>query len=433
MAVARRTSHLAPRTSDHDQRRALPLLLVPLPRAARARRRRRRRDCAPGCNGTRRARRPSWATAGSPSSIATASRARAHREHSRRRRVGRRSGRAPSAPLRRLLHAQPDRPRLRRRCSSASLKELPDAARSASFPRCTATGWTTSAVERVFRAAAEHGAAVFVHCGVLTVGVRKKLGLPSRFDLRLGDPLALARMALGFPQVPVIVPHFGAGFFREALMAADQCPTIHFDTSSSNSWIRFDGGQTLEGVFQQRPRRRRRLASALRHRLVLLPARLAGRHLRRAAAHHELRSASASPIATRSSAATSIGSFPAVATPHGRRLITKARRHEGTKPSFFCFVSLCLRAVAVARLSAAIISGHAKEHCWPDSVCGCCQRASRPGARAARRDGAGAARRSRPHQRPHRHRGRRDGRRRRRSRSARTASRRSARRRRSRR
>ena len=102
----------------------------------------------------------------------------------------------------------------------------------------------------MFRAAADHGAAVFVHCGVLTVGVRKKLGLPSRFDLRLGDPLALARMALGFPQVPVIIPHFGAGFFREALMAADQCPTIHFDTSSSNSWIRFDGGQTLEGVFR---------------------------------------------------------------------------------------------------------------------------------------------------------------------------------------
>jgi predicted TIM-barrel fold metal-dependent hydrolase len=105
-------------------------------------------------------------------------------------------------------------------------------------------------VERVFRAAADGGAVVFVHCGVLTVGVRKKLGLPSRFDLRLGDPLALARTALGFPQVPVIVPHFGAGFFREALMAADQCPTIHLDTSSSNSWIRFDGGQTLEGVFR---------------------------------------------------------------------------------------------------------------------------------------------------------------------------------------
>ena len=106
-------------------------------------------------------------------------------------------------------------------------------------------------VDGVFRAAADHGAAVFAHCGVLTVGVRKKLGLPSRFDLRLGDPLALARTALGFPGVPVIVPHFGAGYFREALMAADQCPTIHLDTSSSNGWIKFHPGLTLENVFKQ--------------------------------------------------------------------------------------------------------------------------------------------------------------------------------------
>jgi predicted TIM-barrel fold metal-dependent hydrolase len=105
-------------------------------------------------------------------------------------------------------------------------------------------------VERVFRAADDHHAAVFVHCGALTVGIRKKLGLPSRFDWQLGDPLALARMALNFPQVPVIVPHFGAGFLRETLMAADQCPTILLDTSSSNSWIRYHPGLTLDAVFK---------------------------------------------------------------------------------------------------------------------------------------------------------------------------------------
>jgi predicted TIM-barrel fold metal-dependent hydrolase len=105
-------------------------------------------------------------------------------------------------------------------------------------------------VDAVFRAAARHGGAVFVHCGVLTVGVRKKLGLPSPFDLRLGDPLALARVAVGHPDVPVIIPHFGAGFFRATLMAADQCPSIHLDTSSSNSWIRFHPGLTLPDVFR---------------------------------------------------------------------------------------------------------------------------------------------------------------------------------------
>jgi uncharacterized protein len=105
-------------------------------------------------------------------------------------------------------------------------------------------------VDVVFRAAAAHHAVVFVHCGVLTVGVRKKLGLPSRFNLRLGDPLAVSRLALAHPDVPVIIPHFGAGFFREALMAAEQCPSIHIDTSSSNSWMKFHPGLTLADVFR---------------------------------------------------------------------------------------------------------------------------------------------------------------------------------------
>ena len=107
------------------------------------------------------------------------------------------------------------------------------------------------AVERVFEQAREHSAAVFVHCGALSVGVRKKLGLPSPFDFRLGDPLAVARMAARFPKVPVIIPHFGAGLLREALMAADQCPNIHLDTSSSNSWMRYHPGLTLDAVFRQ--------------------------------------------------------------------------------------------------------------------------------------------------------------------------------------
>ncbi len=99
-------------------------------------------------------------------------------------------------------------------------------------------------------AAAVPGAAVFIHCGLLSIGVRRKLGLPSRFDLRLGDPLAVSRLALAFPGTPFIIPHFGAGLFREALMAADACPNIHFDTSSSNNWIRYTPGLTLDAVFR---------------------------------------------------------------------------------------------------------------------------------------------------------------------------------------
>jgi predicted TIM-barrel fold metal-dependent hydrolase len=118
------------------------------------------------------------------------------------------------------------------------------------FPAMHGYRLDDESVEDVFRAASAHRGIVFVHCGVLTVGVRKKLGLPSRFDLRLGDPLAIARLALAYPDVPVIIPHFGAGFFRETLMAADQCSTIHLDTSSSNSWIRYHPGLTLADVFR---------------------------------------------------------------------------------------------------------------------------------------------------------------------------------------
>lgn len=99
-------------------------------------------------------------------------------------------------------------------------------------------------------AAAHPGTAVFVHCGVLSVGVRRTLGLPSRFDLRLGNPLALATLAMRFPAVPFIVPHFGAGFLREALILAETCPNVHFDTSSSNSWMRYTPGLSLDGVFR---------------------------------------------------------------------------------------------------------------------------------------------------------------------------------------
>ena len=91
----------------------------------------------------------------------------------------------------------------------------------------------------VFDWAEKHGRAVFVHCGVLSVGVRGKLGLPSPFDMRFSNPIDLHAVALRYPSVPIIVPHFGAGYFREALMVADLCPNVYLDTASSNRWVRY--------------------------------------------------------------------------------------------------------------------------------------------------------------------------------------------------
>jgi predicted TIM-barrel fold metal-dependent hydrolase len=92
----------------------------------------------------------------------------------------------------------------------------------------------------VLEIAASHpGTLVFVHCGVLTVGMRAKLGLPSLFDMRFSNPIDLHAVALAFPRLRFVIPHFGAGYFREALMVCDLCPNIYLDTSSSNSWIRY--------------------------------------------------------------------------------------------------------------------------------------------------------------------------------------------------
>jgi len=117
-------------------------------------------------------------------------------------------------------------------------------------------------VAALFEVAAAHRGAIFAHCGYLSIEARTKLGLPTMFDLRFGDPLALASTAARFPGVPVIIPHFGGGFFREALMAAAACPSIHFDTSSSNDWIKFVPNLTLADVF------RRAIAVAGAHRIL---------------------------------------------------------------------------------------------------------------------------------------------------------------------
>jgi predicted TIM-barrel fold metal-dependent hydrolase len=119
------------------------------------------------------------------------------------------------------------------------------------FPALHRYHYDDDCVVKLFDVAAAHGGTVFAHCGYLSIEPRVRLGLPTAMDLRCGDPLALATTAVRFPGVPVIVPHFGGGFFREALMAAEAAPTIHFDTSSSNAWVKYLPGLTLTDVFRQ--------------------------------------------------------------------------------------------------------------------------------------------------------------------------------------
>ncbi|MBI3325255.1 MAG: amidohydrolase family protein [Nitrospinae bacterium] len=104
----------------------------------------------------------------------------------------------------------------------------------------------------LYRAAADLRVPVFIHFGVLKVSIRDKLGLPNIFDLRYANPIDLHKVAIDFPTVNFIIPHFGCGYFREALMLGAQAPNVYVDTSSSNGWLTYmPGDLDLKTVFEK--------------------------------------------------------------------------------------------------------------------------------------------------------------------------------------
>lgn len=120
------------------------------------------------------------------------------------------------------------------------------------FPSMHGYNASDPQVYPVYEIAAQAGVPVFIHFGILKVGIRDKLGLTSKFDLRFSNPLDLLPVAKDFPGIPFIVPHFGCGYFQELLMVASQCPNVYVDTSSSNSWIKLAPYPlTLKDVFSK--------------------------------------------------------------------------------------------------------------------------------------------------------------------------------------
>ena len=108
------------------------------------------------------------------------------------------------------------------------------------FPAMHGYSMADDSVEAIVEAAEAQRAVVFVHCGILSVGIRAKLGMASRFDLRYSNPIDVHAIALRHPNVAFVIPHFGAGYLRETLMLASLCPNVYIDTSSSNRWMRFE-------------------------------------------------------------------------------------------------------------------------------------------------------------------------------------------------
>ncbi len=107
-------------------------------------------------------------------------------------------------------------------------------------------------LDPLYRDAGERRALVVVHCGILQIKLRDLLGLRPEYDLRTANPISVIAAAERHRGTTFVLPHFGCGFFREALLAGAQSPNILVDTSSSNSWMAAQPEEmTLEKVFRK--------------------------------------------------------------------------------------------------------------------------------------------------------------------------------------
>ena len=157
---------------------------------------------------------------------------------------------------------------------------------------------------------ADPGTAVFVHCGVLSVGVRKKLGLPSPFDIRFGNPLDLHAVALAYPQLPIIIPHFGAGILPRGADGRGPLPEHAVRHVELEQLDQVRSGPDARRRLRTGAGRRRARSPALRQRLVVLSARMGARTSTNSSRRRSTRLAPTPTCAKRSSAGTSSGSFP---------------------------------------------------------------------------------------------------------------------------
>ncbi len=66
------------------------------------------------------------------------------------------------------------------------------------------------------------------------------------------SPLTVDPVARAFPELPIVVPHFGAGYWGDLLQLGWTHENVYVDTSGSNQWIRWmPYPLTLESLVQK--------------------------------------------------------------------------------------------------------------------------------------------------------------------------------------
>ncbi len=84
---------------------------------------------------------------------------------------------------------------------------------------------------------------ITIHFGV-TIG--------GKCDLYTGNPIHLSKVLSDFPDIRFSIAHFGAGFFREALMLKYKVENLYIESSGTNNWLPHqDNFLTLKDVFKK--------------------------------------------------------------------------------------------------------------------------------------------------------------------------------------
>ncbi len=107
---------------------------------------------------------------------------------------------------------------------------------------------------RGFSVADERAYPIYEYCEKNRIPILIHFGITigPACDLRFGNPIDLSPVISRFSNIPFILAHFGAGFFREALMITYKRNNVYFDTSGTNDWLRYHPhGLSLVDVFKQ--------------------------------------------------------------------------------------------------------------------------------------------------------------------------------------
>ena len=149
---------------------------------------------------------------------------------------------------------------------------------SACSPQCTATAWPIRDVEPWWlsrKGAARWSSSIAARSAWASA---ESWACHRHSICAFPIPLDIQALAQRHPGARFVIPHFGAGYLREALMVASLCPNVFLDTSSTNRWMRFEG-LTLDDCIPPGAGCSRRRSACLRKRLLLLPQRVGGSSL----------------------------------------------------------------------------------------------------------------------------------------------------------